>query len=262
MRFLEATTDPQNSQDRSKCREHVLKGLAEFVCRAGARCEEASADIFLACLRIFKVDQTNSVKQAALEPMKEILRHKFPQLQEAMHAKSVQNKMEKMLAEIIKDFKIGKKSTHTQTLKGNMLELLGVWAQSYPLVVHNDDYSAVTELKQLCMNTLQTQYEQWDRSHRHGGTDPDWLLMHGAILLLSGLCTVHKLAVAAERPFSFRLEHKELFKWFAYTLKRCARSHGMCFSSLPGYQNVRALTNFAKYVGIQTLARDTSGSTF
>ena len=222
VQFLVATTDPENSQDRSKCREHVLKGLADFVSRAGQRCEEAAADVFLTCLRVFKVDQTNSVKQAALEPMKEILRHKFPRLQEAMRARSVENKMEKMLAWMIKDFKIGKKTTHTQTLKGNMLELLGIWAQSYPHIVHNDDYSAVTELKQLCMNTLQAQYEQWDRSHRHGGKDPDWLLMRGAVLLLSGLCSVHKLAVAAERPFSFRLDHKELFKWFAYTLARCA----------------------------------------
>jgi hypothetical protein len=31
----------------------------------------------------------------------------------------------------------GKKATHTQTLKGNMLELLGIWAKSYPNVVHN-----------------------------------------------------------------------------------------------------------------------------
>jgi hypothetical protein len=222
VQFLVATTDPENSQDRSKCREHVLRGLADFVNRAGQRCEEAAADVFLTCLRVFKVDQTNSVKQAALEPMKEILRHKFPRLQEAMRARSVENKMEKMLAWMIKDFKIGKKTTHTQTLKGNMLELLGIWAQSYPHIVHNDDYSAVTELKQLCMNTLQAQYEQWDRSHRHGGKDPDWLLMRGAVLLLSALCSVHKLAVAAERPFSFRLDHKELFKWFAYTLARCA----------------------------------------
>lgn len=222
VRFLVATTDPENSQDRSKCREHVLKGMAEFVDRAGPRCEEASAEIFLACFKIFKVDQTNSVKQAALEPMKAVLRHQYPRLQEAMRAKSVENEMEKMLDWMIKDFKIGKKATHTQTLKGHMLELMGIWAKSYPEVVHNAAYSAVTELKQLCMNTLQIQFEQWDRHHRHGGTKPDWLLMYGAILLLSGLCTVHKLAGAAGRPFSFRVDHKELFKWFAYTLSRSA----------------------------------------
>ena len=41
--------------------------LAEFVFRAGDRCEEAAPEIFLLSLRIYKVDQTNSVKQVRVQ---------------------------------------------------------------------------------------------------------------------------------------------------------------------------------------------------
>ena len=108
--------------------------------------------------------------------MKSVLRNKYARLEEEMKLRPNGEKMQDMINFLQRDFKIGKKATHTQTLKGGMLSLLGIWAESYPDVVHNEGYSAVSELKNMCMHTLETQYSQWDRMVKHKGNPPDWLL--------------------------------------------------------------------------------------
>ena len=240
--FLRTTTDPENSQDRSKCREHLLKGIADFVDRAAARAAEPAPDIFLCAYKIFKVDQTNSVKQAALEPMKSVLRHKYARLEEEMKRRPSGEAMHDMITFLQRDFKIGKKATHTQTLKGGMLSLLGVWAESYPHVVHSDEHSAVSELKNMCMHTLEAQYSQWDRMVKHKGNPPDWLLMQGAIDLLKGLCTVHDRLTAKGVRLSFRVDVSELFKWCAFTIEQ--------YTNRPGdYQRFHVLKAVLGFLG-------------
>ena len=61
--FIRETRDPDNGQQRSKCREVILKALGEFVRRARRHMTDGNVlEAWRVCYAAYGSDQTNSVK--------------------------------------------------------------------------------------------------------------------------------------------------------------------------------------------------------
>jgi hypothetical protein len=196
LEFLKITTDPDNSQGRSKCRETVLRALGELVEIVGDRIGSGRGTAMMVlCFRIFEND-SKAVKLQALEPMKQLLQSEIPGLEQELAKISTTNphgrSMKKMIEAVVRQFISGGKATHSQTLKGNMLLLLSIWARKYNKVLTSDMQK---HLAKVSKNALETQYKNWMREGKNG---TDFIIIDGAISLVSALlrCPMCSLIVA------------------------------------------------------------------
>ena len=218
LRFLRLSTDPDNSQTRSKCRELAIKALAIFISRAPTYAEVHSAEIVAVCFKAYKNDRTNSVKQAALAPITAVLTAHYPRLEVRLREGDSGMTMQHMLLFIERDFKVGKKATHSQTMKAKMLDLLAVWALHYPeQFKQTDEGKFVPRIREICENVLKEQYDSWSRQLSGSSIKPQFFIIRGGIDLLRGICA---LPNTSESPVRHGVDVRELFKYFMFTIDR------------------------------------------
>lgn len=187
LRFLRDSCDPDNrfKVEKNKCRELLLKALAKFVASAATWVEGSAASIVKLCYKIYKIDQNNAVKQAAFQPIKAVLSCKYPRLEQELQEQGTS--METILEYLKRDLVIGKKATHSQTLKANLLNLLAMWAETYPHVpLRAETGNWNHEIVGQCEVMLGAQFSKWQRNSSQegrgsGAQAPDFLLMAGCI---------------------------------------------------------------------------------
>ncbi|PRP75851.1 DNA-dependent protein kinase subunit [Planoprotostelium fungivorum] len=146
-----------------KTKESLFKLLKNWLKTIGIRARDYAQDIREVCYQSFRREQSNSVRIAALKALVKLFTLHLKTLEDGEKSAVVD-----MSSTIYNEYVIGKSS---QTVKGLMLEALGLFARQFPK--HMND--KIGQMTHIFLENLQRQF----KSHK-----PDMQLISGS---LSGL---------------------------------------------------------------------------